>query len=201
MNYFGHTYRNAASPLSRQERNLICSFGSENHLHRARDCKDQAMSNKRSRNRKRSRKLQQALHPVTANASGKVDKTVDSFQSYYIGEFEHDYVDDEEVRATASACLCRRCRAEARLKSVATQSLVQSSLPPTALTTPASVCQGAHKRSIRARIRLWVIRQLLKLDAYVTQCETNMDKYLAERQQGRLNSLRQLESKLRKRNR
>ena len=162
------------------------------------------MSNKRSRNRKRARKLQQAIHPVTANASGKVDKTVDSFHSYYIGEFEHDYVDDEEVRATASACLCRRCHEEARLKSVATQSLVQSSLPATALTTPASVCQVAHKRSVRACIRLWVIRLLLRLDAYVTQWATNMDKYVAERkqrQQRSLNSLRQLELKHRKRNR
>jgi len=162
------------------------------------------MSNKRSRNRKRSRKLQQALHPVTANASGKVNQTLDSFQSYYIGEFEHDYVDDEEVRTTASNCLCRQCRAEAGLKSAATQSLVQSMLPATAPKTPASVCQVAHKRSVRARIRLWVIRQLLKLDDYVTQLATNMDKYVAERkqrQQRSLTSLRQLELKHRKRNR
>ena len=162
------------------------------------------MSNKRSRNRKRRQELQQALHPVKANESGKVDKTVDSFQSYYIGEFEHDYVDDEEVRATASACLCRRCHEEARLKSVATQSLVQSSLPATAPTTPASVCQVAHKRSVRACIRLWVIRLLLRLDAYVARWVTNLDKYVAERkqrQQRSLNSLRQLELKHRKRNR
>ena len=162
------------------------------------------MSNKRSRNRKRRQELQQAVHPVKANAADKVDKPVDSFQSYYIGEFEHDYVDDEEVRTTASNCLCRQCRAEAGLKSAATQSLVQSSLPATAPTTPASVCQGAHKRSVRVRIRLWVFRQLLKLDAYVARWVTNLDKYVAEReqrQQRSLNSLRQLELKHRKRNR
>ena len=162
------------------------------------------MSNKRSRNRKRRQELQQALHAVKSDAPSKVDKTVDSFQSYYIGEFEHDYVDDEEVRTTASNCLCRQCRAEAGLKSAATQSLVQSRLPATAPKTPASVCQVAHKRSVRACIRLWVIRLLLRLDAYVTQWATNMDKYVAERkqrQQRSLNSLRQLELKHRKRNR
>ncbi len=40
-NNFGSAYGNAAPPPSRQKRNLLCSFGIENHLQRECDCKDQ----------------------------------------------------------------------------------------------------------------------------------------------------------------